>query len=82
MYSALSRELALFNWNALKSIENANEIYDFFSSNVVSLHNECCPVAKIRVRRLDNEMPYVNGYIKNLIVQKHRLERLYHKKKR
>ena len=78
--SALSRELALFNWNALKSIEDVNELYDSFSENVVSLYDECCPVVKIKVKRLDKEKPYVNRYIKNLIVQKHRLERLYHKK--
>ena len=78
--SALSRELALFNWNALKSIEDVNELYDSFSAKVVSLYDECCPVVKIRVKRLDKEKPYVNRYIKNLIVQKHRLERLYHKK--
>ena len=58
--SALSRELALSNWNALKSIEDVNELYDSFSAKVVSLYDECCPVVKIRVKRLDKEKPYSN----------------------
>ena len=59
--SALSRELALFNWNALKSIEDVNELYDSFSAKVISLYDECCSVVKIRVKRLDKEKPYVNS---------------------
>ena len=44
------------------------------------MHDECCPVVKITAKRLEKEKRHVNRYIKNLIVQKHRLERLYHKK--
>ena len=54
-----------YDWNSLKNIVSVEELYDKFSETINGIYNTCCPVRKIKVKRLDSLKPYISIYLTN-----------------
>ena len=52
-----------------------------FSDKLGEFLDANCPSKKIGVKKLDISKPYITSDIKRLIKEKHKLQRLYNKKK-
>ena len=51
------------------------ELYEEFSEPINGIYNTCCSVRKMEGKKLDLNFPYISNEIKNLIKEKHKLQK-------
>ena len=78
--NSLYSDIRKFDWNVVKCVASAEEAYNMFSDKIIEFLDANCLSKKIRVKKLDISKPYITSYIKRLIKEKHKLQRLYNKK--
>ena len=75
----LAEAIAEFDWSLILNISHVESAYDFFAQNFKKLYDQHCPVKIVRNKVLDVKKPYISSEIKQLIKEKHKMQRLYNR---
>ena len=67
------------NFDEVFTRGNVDESYDLFSSDLLSIYDSFCPVKTVKFKNLDVKKPYITSEIKQLLKEKHRLQKKYNK---
>ena len=74
-YDRFRALLSEVNWNENCNQMNADPMFDSFNTTFVSVNNESFPNITRKTEPLDILKPYVNADLRQLIKEKHRIEK-------
>ena len=78
--SMLKVSISNYDWNSLKANQSVNELYNNFSDKIANLYDAHCPVKTFKVKIIDRDKPYINGQIKQVLKEKHKLQKKFNKR--
>ena len=75
-YNELVSRFNTVDWSFVREADGVNNAYNGFADRIECIFSEVCPLKEVRVKKLDLEKPYITRNIKNMIKEKHRLQKL------
>ena len=68
------------DWSQMRLVGDLDEMYNIFDGKLSKIFEESFPLKTKNLKKLDIEKPYFTESLKQLIREKHRLEKLYFKR--
>ena len=78
-WDSLKVELRNFDWNNIKNYDCVEGAFNEFSASLKRIFDQSCPFKIMKIKKLDLSKPYITRNIKELIKEKHKMQRLYNK---
>ena len=78
-WDSLKVELRNFDWNNIKNYDCVEGAFNEFSAILKRIFYQSCPFKIMKIKKLDLSKPYITRNIKELIKEKHKMQRLYNK---
>ena len=79
-FSSAFATIRSYNWESIKNENSVENAYNVFSDKLNELLDVNCPLKKVKMKKLDISKPYITSDIKQLIKEKHKLQRKYNRK--
>ena len=74
-----TERLNSIDWTNFFYIDCINDLYKKFNETLTEIFEECFPLCYSRKKTIDINKPYINRHIKQLIVEKKKLLKLYNR---
>ena len=75
--SVFRERLSTVDWSILQFSPSVDEMYETFSNIISEAYDYAYPLTEVRRKKVDLIKPYINADVKNLIKEKHRVQRLF-----
>ena len=79
--NCLNESICGYDWETIKQVTSAEDAYNIFSNKLTDLLEINCPYRKFKIKKLYLNKPYITSDIKTMIKEKHKLQKLYTRKK-